>query len=236
MKKITLLLLALLVSVTVLYATEDKCDNGIITVTGRAKKEVMPDKILLEISVYQKSLPRGYTVASVQDSLIRNLTAIGIDVDEKLRVKSMGSHIQLRIIKDKNLQTAIYTLEINNVAVLEKVMSIAKKCHVGHLTMLSATVSNEREIKLEMRSEAVKDAKLKAEAMLNPLGLSVGKVHVMRDETRPVYSSNNAIVIRGLAAEAAPATDGYEEKESLKMKSVELNAAVYVEFEITEKK
>lgn len=164
-------------------------DKSFIDVIGTATKEVIPDRIFISIILSDKvEDKKEYTIETQEIKLKEALSGIGIDL-KQLVLSDAGS----QVIRSKARESVFkvskeYTLEVKNA---EEVNSVFKELYLINVKECSIdkTESSQIEsVKKEVRMAAVKDAKNKAEYLLEAIGEHLGKPLEIKDqEVPPAY-------------------------------------------------
>ena len=89
MKRMMIVVAALLMASPLFAQQKTFLDQPYIEVTGRAEMEVAPDEIYVRITINEQDSKGKTTVLQQEKDMVRRLKDLGIDVDEKLVVQDM---------------------------------------------------------------------------------------------------------------------------------------------------
>jgi len=160
-----------------------------IEVTGSAEKMVVPDQLTFRITLAERTGTRGKITIEQQESQLRTeLEKIGVDVEKDLSIYDISSQY-IRRRKDV-LGRQDYRLMIRDLDKVAKLQEIADRINVDGLDLVLAENSHIAEIRRDLRIEAIRAAKTKAEYLLAAIGSRVGDavyVKEVEEENRPVY-------------------------------------------------
>lgn len=220
-----MVLVAALMLTTSLYAQQTNVmDQPYIEVSGRAKVEVVPDKIYVQITIDGDSKGQE-TVLQQEKEMVQRFDALGIDVEKKLVVQELFNSA----LKSNKVTTfKMYRLEVNSATQLAHVFQALQAIGIAQAEIESVDVSNKEELIQKIRAEAAQNARQNALVLANALGQELGKALYVQDYSTSPYEYMNmstrdyAIAeVREVVAEAAPV---------LEFQKVTLNSSVRVRF------
>lgn len=156
-----------------------------IEVRGTAEMEVQPDEMMLNIGIEEywkeefekKKEPEDYKtkvpLAEIEDGLIKSLRKAGIEKDD-IRVSGMGNYWRQRgkeFLFSKQLEVKITDFSrVNQLASLLDAKGI-KYMNVGQMSH-----SDIEKFRKQVKADALKDARDKAEYLVESLGEELGEV------------------------------------------------------------
>lgn len=163
-----------------------------ISVTGSAGKEVMPDKVILTLSV----VTEGRDAKIVQDqnkekmnAVMRALEEAGLN-DKDIETtqytlypwSEWDSTIQKSVNKGYRVENMVQ-VTLKDISRAGEILDIAVKGGVNMVNNVAFMLSEakEKEVKDELVKEASSQARAKAENLAKGLGVSVGKVLVVTE-------------------------------------------------------
>lgn len=220
-----MVLVAALMLTTSLYAQQTNVmDQPYIEVSGRAKVEVVPDKIYVQITIDGDSKGQE-TVLQQEKEMVQRFDALGIDVEKKLVVQELFNSA----LKSNKVTTfKMYRLEVNSATQLAHVFQALQAIGIAQAEIESVDVSNKEELIQKIRAEAAQNARQNALVLANALGQELGKALYVQDYSTSPYEYMNmstrdyAIAeVREVVAEVAPV---------LEFQKVTLNSSVRVRF------
>lgn len=208
-----------------------------VEVTGEGKMEVIPDKIVLAINIneYQKSKE---TLLDREEKMRTALEDLGIDTKETLAIldfKSDYSYYNRRDIK----MTKMYSLTLTNPDIVSKVYVKLEEIGISNITLSEVTHSKMNEYEQQVKLEAVKSAKFKADGMLAQLDQKVGKTLFIQEKGKFLpseYFADASSYYRAQMNATGAVSRGASGPEyylpELSFKKIELAYNVLVRFEI----
>lgn len=203
-----------------------------IQVTGSAVRLIKPDqlKITVMVNLQEKNMKIAKERMDVaQGQVWEALKRLSI---EKENIEESGIQFQRQM--DYNTKQLLYyasnsiLFKIKDFTIYDSLVNALTTIPDVNLNPPQPVISNEREIRDEVRSEAVVDAKKKAESMLKPLGLKLGKPILMNESggMMPMLGNMMRAKTESMSAPSRP--------EEFAAGSQEIEVQVNVQFEIEE--
>jgi len=232
MKKISVLILALVIAFST-YAQDSNNALRTIKVTGIAEDEIKPDILYFIISLKEYKLNSGskFLISGLEDQLIKAVENAGID-QENLKVENVyGYNYDWKEKNNKDfLAKKQFQLKLTDVDKLNQILSEIDPKGIEYARITQYTHSNINELNQNLQVEAVKNAKAKAEVLLEPLGEKLGKVIEMSENQRdfqPIYykSVSNNRMLTASSENSSIISD-------LDFKNIKLKAEVHIVFSI----
>lgn len=170
-----------------------------IEVIGSASQKVVPDKIFLSIGLSEKSIQKKtWTISEQETSLFQVLDQLEISRDQLALSDTNAS-----IIRRKKRETGVrfekeYILELKNASQLSAVFTQLQQRNIKEVNVTKTESSKIIELRKEVRIEAIKLAKAKAEYLLEAIGETIGRpleIRELPDErvARRTFASNGII-------------------------------------------
>lgn len=191
-KLCSLLVAALIMVGTVQAQQKSENDKAIrsISVSGKAEREVLPDEIYFDISLREYSTKSGskFMISELEKQLVAAVKKAGIP-EKNLTVQNVYGYNYNYSKKEENKEFMArkqFQLKLSNGKMLNQILSQLDPKSIEYSRISQYTHSKIKEIEQELQIEAVKNAKAKAEALLNPLGEKLGRV-IEVQENRPGY-------------------------------------------------
>jgi uncharacterized protein YggE len=118
------------------------------------------------------------------------LKALGIDVDKNLTTSDMASNFKYYFLRNKNvMKSKEYILKVGDAVTASKVFIELESLGISNTSIDRVDHSDLENIKNQMRSKAVENAKARAVALTTPLHQTVGPaIHIADNE---VYNPLN---------------------------------------------
>jgi uncharacterized protein len=175
MKKIMLLMsFPMLLNSFIFSQNNDKSfEKPYIDVVGSHEKEVIPDEIYIFIRLQERK--QGKTVPIQETELKTRLTKLGISL-ENLAVKNYaGDYRTYKAFKKDLLTTKEFTLKLQNVNQLDSVFQQLDILDEEDARIERLSHSKMPEFRREVKINAMKAAKNKADYLLEAIGEKTGK-------------------------------------------------------------
>ena len=235
------LLIGLLLTISLTGFTQngDKnfIDQNYIEVTGKAEMEIVPDMIYLKVILSDKDNKNKQSLEEIDKSMISKLTELGVDISKDLSVKDFDSNFKLSwISKTDVVLTKQYQLIVHDTKTLQKVYSEFQKLGISNVSIDKLDHSKIEQFRKEVKINAVKAAKDKAEGLTAAIDQTIGKALFIQeaDFLNPYLTSNSlqgrlsGIQIRGNSSNSS-----YESSVSeIEFEKIKLEYSVLVRFEL----
>ncbi|MGJ3234145.1 SIMPL domain-containing protein [Marivirga sp.] len=206
-----------------------------ISVSGVAEKEILPDIIYFSISLKEYQLKTGskFDMNELENQLVNAVTKSGID-KENLTVENVYGYNYSWNKKNENkdfMARKQFQLKLADAKKLNVILSKIDPKAIEYVRVSQYTHSRLQELNQELQVEAVKNAKVKAEALLKPLDEKVGRVLELNENQQnfqPIYYKsyqNNRIM-------SASADESATMESDLDFKNIKLKAEVHIVFSI----
>ena len=208
-------------------------DRPYIEVQGEAKLLVVPDEIYIRI-LLQETDKQKVKVEVLERNMVRELKALGIDVEKQLSVSDMASNFRHYWIKNSTIRTSKeYQLKLGTADMAGKVFQRLEAIGISNLSIIRTDHSQIEQLKMEVKKNAVKNAKDKAQEMASAIGQSVGAaLNIVEYNNSPVRY-NLAMKSRAMVAMDEAVLE--EDAPQLEFEKIELNYSVMARFDLLEK-
>jgi uncharacterized protein len=178
-----------------------------IEVTGTAERMVVPDELTFRITLAERLGSRGKITIEQQEAQLRTeLEKIGVDLAKDLSIYDISArYVRQRRLKDV-LARQDYRLMIRDLNKVAPLQDIADRINVSSLDLVVAENSRINDIRRELKIEAIKAAKAKAEYLMFAIGGKVGSaifVKEIDDEAPDFYDRMPRYSMYANAATAA---------------------------------
>jgi len=151
-------------------------DQNYIEVTGRAEMDIVPDLIYLKIILSDKDNKNKQSLDEIEKSMISKLSEIGIDISKDLSVKNFISNFkQYWISKTDIILTKEYQLIVHDTKTLQNVFLSFQKLGISNVSIDKLDHSKIEQFRRDVKINAIKAAKEKAEALTSSINQTIGK-------------------------------------------------------------
>ncbi len=187
--------------------TKNFIDLNYIEVNGQAEMEVTPNEIYLKILLDEKDLKSKDDLQKTERTMIRELEEIGIDVSENLSVRDMMSNFRNYWIIGSTINTAKeYQLKVDKASTAGHVFRELASLGIANVSIERVDHSEIEKFRQEVKINAIKAAKKKAEALAGAIDQEIGKAIYIQEMNFGVIMPRTAraeanIMVRGYAVE-----------------------------------
>lgn len=196
MKNSILSLMALLCATSLFAQSKSFLDTPYLETSSQVDTLVTPDKIYLNITIQEKDSKGRVSVEEQENKMASRLKALGIDLDKQLGIKDFSSNFKKYFLRDKEvLKSKQYSLLVYSGKQVGDVMVALEQLDIANAFVEKTEYSKMDALELELKSRAIKKAKLKAEALTKPLGQKVGMAIHIVDNSQPYYPRYNQPVM-----------------------------------------
>ena len=230
MKKFLIFAAGLAMLSTAAMAQQNNQSQNYIAVNGYAEREVTPNEIYISITIDESSSRNGKTTVAEQErSMIYAHEKIGIDTKTLLQVGDMSGDLTNYILRRDRVQTSKnYVLKVSDAATMASVFQTLGDLGVSSISLMKATRNDVEQIQLELRAEAIRNAKDIADTLAEAIGQKAGKALMITDNSYygngTIYFSNTVMMTR--------ATDVVAEKvnSNIDFQDIKISSSVNVRF------
>lgn len=200
MKKITLLFI-LIISASSFSQTKNFLDLPYIETAAKVDTLVIPDRIYLNISFFEKDSKGKMSVEELENKMNEKLKEIGINTEKQLTLNDLASNYKKYFLKQQDVQkNKNYTLLVYNAQIAGKVIMALEEIEISNVFLEKTEYSKAEEMILILKGEAILKAKNQAIAMTKPLNQKLGNAIYISDYSNIINLLNgrvSGIQIRG---------------------------------------
>ena len=215
LKLTTLLVLTFLMGQT---QTKNFLDQPYLEVAGSADTLVTPNEIYIKIIISEKDTKDRTSVEELELKMYNALKALGIDVDKNLATRDMASNFKFYFLRSKDvMKSKQYILRVGDAVTASKVFIDLENLGISNTSIDRVDHSHLENIKNQMRSKAVENARARAVALTKPLNQTVGPaIHISDNE---VYNTSNQL--RGRLEEVVVVGYGVKKQSGVELPKIE---------------
>ncbi len=233
MKNLTLIVLTVL-SINCFSQSKNFIDQNYIEVSGKAEMEVIPNEIYLEIFLDENDFKGKEDLETLEKKMIEKMTDIGIDASKDLAVKDMVSNFKNYWIKSTEIKsTKEYELKVADAKTAGLVFKELEALGISNISINRVDHSEIQDYKQQVKVEAVKAARQKAEALVAAIDQTCGKAIFIQEQNYHVYKAMEGyaagasnIMIRGTNSRDKSVTPDIE------FEKIKLEYSILVRFEL----
>lgn len=200
-----------------------------IEVQGYAERTVTPDEIYIRITLKEyKSGNKVKNMNSLESELVKSIKKLGIDSDHLTIDNIYGYNWNWKKKKtDEYLATKSFRLKLKDVKLVNNLIERLDPEGLNSINLAEVSHSNIDAIKLELKAEALKNAKEKAAFLLGAIDEELGTAVEIQEVN---YGYQSPIYARGKAYSAAESN--VNNQSNLEFKSIDIKSEFRVVFEI----
>ena len=172
--------------------TKNFIDQPYLEVTGSADTLVTPNEIYIKIIINEKDTKDKTPLEEQELKMYNSLKSLGIDVDKNLTTSDMASNFKFYFLKSKDImKSKQYVLKVGDAVTASKVFIELESIGISNTSIDRIDHSDLENIRNQMRSKAVENAKARAVALAKPLNQTIGAaIHIADNE---IYKTTNQL-------------------------------------------
>jgi len=169
-------------------------DQPYIDVSGTAEMEIIPDMIYLRITINETDTKGKVSLEVLENKMKQRLVDLGIDVAKDLSVEDLSSNYIKYFLKEKDVVASReYVLLVHDASTAGKAVKALSEENISNISLLNIDHSQMAQKRFDLRLEALKTAKVKAEAMAESIWQSVGKaIYITENNSYLPYTQSNS--------------------------------------------
>ncbi|RKE02096.1 SIMPL domain-containing protein [Marinifilum flexuosum] len=230
MKRIIVIVFAMFIGFNLsAQAQKNFIDQNYIEVKGVAKLEIAPNEIFVNIVLDEKDTKNKESIEQLEQKMFIALEKAGVNLEKQLSVSDFSSNLKFHFFKGSNvLKAKKYELLLHDSHTLAQVYVELEKIKISNINILRVDHSEIEKYRQQVKVNAIKAGKEKAEELTEAIGQKVGKaIYINENAThyRNDYA-NTAIRIRGTSSLAKMKTP------DLDFQKIKLEYSVQLRFEL----
>lgn len=209
-------------------------DQNYIEVIGTADKEIIPNEIYLQILINEKDNKGKKTLEELETNMIKKLQEIGIDVEEQLSIKDLGSKFQFYfLLKTDVFSTKEYEVLVYDAQTAGKVIIELESLGISNISISRVDHSALDSLTLEVKQDAIRNARTKAYALANTLEQQIGKAIHIQELDEPGIGNVLRGKVAGIQIRGASSIYGSRAAQpNINFQKVKIESKVHVKFAI----
>jgi hypothetical protein len=232
MKKVIIPIIGLLFSTVIFAQSKSFLDVPYLETSAQVDTLVTPDKIYLNITIQEKDSKGRNSVEEQENKMAQRLKALGVDLDKQLVIKDLSSNFQKYFLRGKEvLKSKQYSLLVYSGKQAGEVLMALEQLDIANAFLEKTEYSKMDELELELKTRAVKKAKLKANALTKPLGQKVGSALHIADNSQPYYPRYNQAPM--MEMKAVSADMGQAQPLDIDFEKIRVETTVNVKFALS---
>jgi uncharacterized protein YggE len=206
-------------------------EKPFIEVTGTAEMEVVPDEIFISIVIREKYVKGDkITIESQEEKLKDYLKTIGVDIKNLYLTDANADFEKVKWRTKDVLTQKVYTLKVPSALVVGQVFQQLEKLEILDASIARVNHTRLQEFKKDVKINAIKAAKAKADYLLTAIGEVCGKPLIIQErDFHPMPMYANA---RASKAMYEMGSDKKETEPEMEFRKIKIEAQIYVKFGI----
>lgn len=207
-----------------------------IEVTGIAEKEIVPDEIYIGIIIREKYVNKvKVTIDEQEEKLKQAVKSLGIDVANLYLSDANADYVKIRWQKKDVLTKKDYTLRVLNAATVGQVFLELDKLEITDAFIIKVNHSKIDSLRKEVKIQAIKAAKDKADYLLAAIGEQTGKPLVIKENEMVPNNALSNISGRGLRQEEAGFFNDLDKlsndnNKEIQFQKIKIKTSIYIKF------
>lgn len=216
---------------TLLFAQENTADKKpTIDVIGTAKMQVVPDEIYIAITLKERT-DRGnkQTVGMQEEELKKALTLIKVPIDQLTLSAANADYIHVSFKKKEVVERTNYSLKVKDAKTAASVFEKLDSLNVENAYISHVDHSQIEELRKQVRVNAIKAAKEKADYLLEAIDEERGPAILVEEQANEVVGiyANRQMIARDYIEQGS-----IDKIQNIQFKKITLEATIHVIFEI----
>lgn len=211
-------------------------DNPFIEVTGVSQLEVSPNEIHIDLCLEEYMKDDEKITLSILETDLKNELSKANIPESNLYISDINSVItKTGWFSKETLSTGNYSLKVTEVQKIKEVFNIFEKLNILEANITKATHSNIVELRKQNRIKAIKEAKEKADYLLEAIGSKTGKPLKVIEEANTNanyanYANFNYNSIRRESYNSISKTKG--NNRNVQFENIKIISTIHVIFQI----
>ena len=209
-----------------------------IEVTGTVIKEVIPDEIYIRIIIREKYINRTKVSIEEQEEKLKIVVkSIGIDLINLCLSEASSDYVKIRWQKKDVLTNKEYILRVSNATTVGQVFFELEKLDITEAIISKVNHTEMDILEKEVKIQAIKAAKDKADYLLTAIGEQTGKPLIIREDKFSSNQMNYHLPIPQLLSNNSTYNEGgakmkTDENNEIQFKKINIHTSIYVKFSI----
>lgn len=208
-------------------------DQPYIEVTGTAEMEITPDLIYLDIQISENDSRTKENLANTEGRMKNRLKELGVDFSKDLTVKDLSSNYKdFWLGKTDVVMSKDYQLIVHDAAMLQKILPALKDLGISNIGISRFDHSMIEQFRKEIKINAIKAAKSKAEFLTAAIDQSIGKALYIQEINYGPYLSNLTSANANIQFSMKESNDYESYTPELNLNKIRMEYSIMVRFEL----
>ncbi len=205
MRKILMILMFTPLLTSAQTGDKNFIDQNYIEVAGKSELQITPDLIYIKVLINEKDNKNKTSLSDKEGAMISKLKDIGIDINKDLLIKDISSNFKYYwLSKNEILLSKEYQVIVRDGKTASRIFIELENIGISNVSIDKLDHSSIEKYRKEVKIEAIKAAKEKAEALSNAIGQKVGRAIFIQELENNYQNgtpgSSNRILIRGASS------------------------------------
>ena len=211
-------------------------DAPYIEVDGYAEKEIIPNEIYIGIILRERMENKEKVTIEAQEKQLREaLTTLSIPISNLSVADANADYVKVSWQKRDVLTKKEYQLKVGNATAVGKVFQELEKLKIqdGYIDHVSHSAIDS--LRKQVRIEAIKNAKEKADYLLNAIGQSTGNALIVSETLKDVVLRQDISRMPAKALTKIPGvivSDFGNSPPEIEFQKIKLSYSIYTKFAI----
>lgn len=206
-----------------------------IEVTGTAEKYVVPDEIYISIALKERQEGReNKSIEQQEAQLKQGLSEIGIDLKDLSLSDATSDYVRVKVAKKDVISKSDYQLKVSSASMVGKVFEKLDELKIDEARIARVSHSEIERFRKEVKIQAIKAAKEKADYLLEAIGEKTGEPLIVQENQYGITPVSNAQFIEEQQSLGLYSTQGYYPKSEpvLQFQKIKVVSSFYIKFAI----
>jgi uncharacterized protein YggE len=206
-----------------------------IEVTGTAEKFVVPDEIYISIALKERQEGReNKSIEQQEAQLKKGLSEIGIDLKDLSLSDATSDYVRVKVAKKDVISKSDYLLKVTSASMVGKVFEKLDELKIEEAQIARVSHSEIERFRKEVKIQAIKAAKEKADYLLEAIGEKTGEPLIIQENQYGIAPLANSQFIEDQQSLGLLSTPGYYAKSEpvLQFQKIKVVSSFYIKFAI----
>lgn len=208
-----------------------------IEVNGTAEKEIIPDEIYITIVIRERYVNKTKVSIEEQEEKLKSaLKSNGIDLANLTLSDANADYVKIHWKKKDVLTKKDYSLKVSSATQLGQVFLELEKLEITDAYIARVNHSKIESYRKEVKIEAIKAAKEKADYLLSAIGEQTGKPLIIKESEYFNNIQSNIRMMSGVKKSYYLNEDdkvsSEEKDEEIQFQKIKIQTSIYVKFSI----
>jgi len=206
-----------------------------IEVTGIAELEVVPNEIFIKIIISEKYIGKAKVSIEEQEVKLReSLKLLGIELRNLSLADADADYVKIGFQKKDLLTKKEYQLNVSDALMVGKVFEALEKLEIADASIKRVSHTKIDSLRREVRINAIKAGKEKANYLLSAIGEQPGRPLIIREENQDPsdFRAFRGTVIQRERMSNDSWSSGEPVQEEITFQKIKIRSAIYIKYEI----